>query len=145
MTPKTKEAVIEAFSFGTPAHEKMDLVKELRHVNGHLSKQFVENVLVRVLREDPNAIVRHEAAFSLGCLHWGEIPLAAASVESLCEAAVNDPSSVVRHEAAEVLGGVSGPGVRKSLERLLGDPDEDVAETARISLARNDVEIGKVG
>lgn len=138
MIPENEEAVIEALSFGAPVHERMDLVEELGNVNRHLSKHFVEKILVRVLREDPNAIVRHEAAFVLGSLHWGGKTLSTASIDALCETALHDPSSVVRHEAAESLGCIFEPRVRKALEQLRFDSSEDVVETARISLKRHD-------
>lgn len=47
----------------------MGVVEKLAHVRGDISKHFVKSVLVQFLKEDPNAIVHHEAAFSLGSLH----------------------------------------------------------------------------
>jgi hypothetical protein len=136
--PETEEAVVQALSVDTPVHERMDLVDELGNAKGSLSNNFVEKLLVRVLNEDPSAIVRHEAAFILGSLHRDRKPLDTASIDALCEAAVHDPSGVVRHEAAEALGCIPELRVRNVLERLLGDLNEDVVETARIGLERHD-------
>ena len=113
-------------------------MEKMGHTNKHLSVQFVENLLVRVLEEDPNPIVRHEAAFSLGSLHWGVKQLSTGSVDKLCDAALHDASDVVRHEAAEVLGHLRLPYVRGTLEQLLHDSSGDVVETARIGLERYD-------
>ena len=137
MFPETEQGVLEGLSFGAPAHDRMDLVEQLGHASRNLSNKFIEEVLVHVMKEDPNSIVRHEAACSLGRLHWDGKPLATATIHALCEAAERDRSCVARHEAAEVLGSISHPRVLQSLNRLLDDPDEDVVETARISLARH--------
>ncbi|MEK0345128.1 MAG: HEAT repeat domain-containing protein, partial [Nitrosopumilus sp.] len=54
--------------------------------------------IARVLKNDENELVRHEAAFSLGQMcHSNVIP-------SLTYATLNDPSMFVRHEAAIALG-----------------------------------------
>ena len=137
--PDTEDEIVEALSLGTPAYKRMDLVGELGNLNVHLSRPIVENILVWVLNKDPNAIVRHEAAFVLGRLHRGSKPLSITSVGVLCETALHDPSGVVRHEAAESLGCIPDPRVRKVLEQLLFDISEDVVETARIGLERHDL------
>ena len=136
MIPESEGAAIEALSVDTAAYKRMDIVERLGHANKHLSMHFVENLLVRVLKEDPNPIVRHEAAFSLGSLHSGERQLTIASVDELCDAALHDVSGVVRHEATEVLGHIRLPQVRRTLEQILRDSSGDVVETARIGLER---------
>ena len=98
--------------------------------------RLVEGVLVEVPRTDPNPIVRHEAAFGLGRLYSQHKAADSDRIDGLCAAALSDRSSVVRHEAAESLGEFPYPQARQSLRLLLDDPDEDVVETARISLAR---------
>ena len=139
MIPRAEEAIVKALSVDVPAHERMDVVEELGHANGHLRKHFVENVLVRVLKEDPNPIVRHEAAFSLGSLHGRGRQLRAASIDALCEAAHHESSIVVRHEAAEALGWIPDPKVHNTLELIARDSSADVVETARISLGRHEL------
>lgn len=138
MIPETEDEAIAALSFDTAAYKRMDIVEKLGHTNKHLSVHFVENILVRVLKEDPNPIVRHEAAFSLGSLHWGVRQLSIGSVDKLCDVALHDASDVVRHEAAEVLGHLRLPCVPRTLEQLLHDSSGDVVETARIGLERYD-------
>ena len=133
-----KEAAMKASLFAMRSHQRMDFLEGLGKVRGRLRKQFVEKLLVIVLREDSNAIVRHEAAFILGSLHRNGKPLSIASIEALCERALHDPSSVVRHEAAESLGWIPEPRARKALEQLLLDSNEDVVETARICLGRRE-------
>ena len=85
--------------------------------------------IARVLRDDPNALVRHEAAFSLGqmCYSSGIGPLA--------EATVGDPSMFVRHEAAIALGVVGSGDARGVLERALSDKDQSVVESAVVALS----------
>ncbi len=85
--------------------------------------------IAKVLRDDPNELVRHEAAFSLGqmCYSSGIGPLA--------EATINDPSMFVRHEAAIALGVVGSGEAREVLEKALGDRDAPVAESAVVALS----------
>lgn len=138
MNSETEKRIVAGLSFSEPTYKRMDLVEKLGGADETLCRKFVEKILVLALNKDPSAIVRHEAAFSLGRLHRTVQPLTCPSVEALCQAALNDRSNVVRHEAAEVLGSISGFAVQRTLEILLNDPDEDVVETARISLARHD-------
>jgi len=137
MTLEAEKQVLDGLSFDLPAHERMDLVEGLGHADEPLDQQFLQYVLIQVLKKDPNAIVRHEAAFSLGSLHCRGRNFSGAAIEALCDAAQNDPSNVVRHEAAEVLGWIVSPKVRKVLELLLCDISDDVVDTARISLDRH--------
>ena len=138
MNSEAEKRVIVGLSFSEPTYKRMNLVEELGDAGETLGRKFVEKILVLVLNKDPSAIVRHEAAFSLGRLHRTAQPLTCPSVEALCQAALNDRSHVVRHEATEVLGSIPGSAVQRTLKRLLNDPDEDVVETAHISLARHD-------
>ena len=85
--------------------------------------------IARVLKNDPNELVRHEAAFSLGqmCHSSGIGPLA--------DATLNDPSMFVRHEAAIALGVIGSTDAKDALQRALDDQDRPVAESAVIALS----------
>lgn len=83
--------------------------------------------IIEVLKNNPSAIVRHEAASSLGEIASVE------AVQALAEAILKDPSSLVRHESAEALGWIPTPESRKALEAVLMDKGKEVVETARIS------------
>ena len=86
----------------------------------------------RVLENDKNALVRHEAAFSLGQLGY---PSATAA---LSNAVKSDPSYFVRHEAAIALGVIGSEDARETLNEALKDESEEVRESAIIALANLD-------
>jgi HEAT repeat protein len=85
--------------------------------------------LSQVLEHDANALVIHEAAFSLGQLGFksGIIPL--------IHAVEFDPSFFVRHEAAIALGVIGSAKARATLIEALGDANEEVRESALVALA----------
>jgi len=82
-----------------------------------------------VLKNDPNELVRHEAAFSLGqmCYHSGIKPLE--------DAVRNDPSFFVRHEAAIALGVIGSQEAKETLQKALEDSSEPVRESAIVALS----------
>lgn len=83
----------------------------------------------KVLKEDDNELVRHEAAFSLGQMCYSS------SIPPLVDATLNDPSMFVRHEAAIALGVVGNHDAQLALEKALNDPDKPVAESAIVALS----------
>jgi deoxyhypusine monooxygenase len=85
-----------------------------------------------VLKRDTNALVRHEAAFSLGQLGF------TSGIQALSDAVENDPSFFVRHEAAVALGVIGSEDARGTLERALADESEEVRESAEVALANLD-------
>ncbi len=86
----------------------------------------------RVLENDMNALVRHEAAFSLGQLGY------TAATAALSNAVKSDPSYFVRHEAAIALGVIGSEDARETLNEALKDESEEVRESAIIALANLD-------
>lgn len=86
----------------------------------------------RVLESDKNALVRHEAAFSLGQLGY------TAATAALSNAVKSDPSDFVRHEAAIALGVIGSEDARETLNEALKDESEEVRESAIIALANLD-------
>lgn len=86
----------------------------------------------RVLEDDKNALVRHEAAFSLGQIGYQT------AMPALFNAIKSDPSYFVRHEAAVALGVIGSEEGREILNEALKDESEEVRESAIIALANID-------
>ena len=85
--------------------------------------------IAKVLKNDENELVRHEAAFSLGQMCYSS------SIQPLTDATLNDPSMFVRHEAAIALGVVGSNEAKEALEKALDDPDKPVVESAIVALS----------
>jgi len=85
--------------------------------------------IAKVLKNDTNERVRHEAAFSLGQMCYSSCIL------PLEDATKNDSSMFVRHEAAIALGVVGSKSARETLEEALNDPDEPVRDSAVVALS----------
>ena len=85
--------------------------------------------IAKVLKNDDNELVRHEAAFALGQMSYSS------AIPPLTDATLNDPSMFVRHEAAIALGVVGNKEARQALEKALDDPDEPVVESAVVALS----------
>ncbi len=85
--------------------------------------------IAKVLKNDENELVRHEAAFSLGQMCYSS------AIPPLNDATLNDPSMFVRHEAAIALGVVGSKGAKETLEKALNDPDKPVVESAIVALS----------
>jgi HEAT repeat protein len=113
---------------------RMEFVSELLRVKDS-DWRLVEKFAAKVLLEDANPIVRHEAAFVLGELReTGRIGdgLGATALQA---AAISDTSSIVRHEAAESVYCFRGESVDAVLLKLLDDEIEDVRLTAAMSIS----------
>ncbi len=85
--------------------------------------------VAKVLKNDPNELVRHEAAFSLGQMGYNS------GIQPLENATKNDVSMFVRHEAAIALGVVGSQEAKETLEQTLDDPDGSVRESAVVALS----------
>jgi len=88
--------------------------------------------VAKVLKNDPNELVRHEAAFSLGQMGYSS------GVKPLEDATKNDPSMFVRHEAAIALGVIGSKEAIPILEEALKDPDKPVVQSAVVALSNID-------
>jgi len=88
--------------------------------------------VAKVLKNDPNELVRHEAAFSLGQMGYSS------GIKPLEDATKNDPSMFVRHEAAIALGVIGSKEAIPTLEEALKDPDKPVIESAVVALSNID-------
>lgn len=85
--------------------------------------------IAKVLKNDENELVRHEAAFSLGQMGYRSC------ITHLEDATKNDPSMFVRHEAAIALGVVGAKEAKPTLEQALQDPSVPVQESAVVALS----------
>ena len=85
--------------------------------------------IAKVLKNDENELVRHEAAFSLGQMCYSS------SIGPLADATLHDSSMFVRHEAAIALGVVGSKDAKETLEKALKDPDKPVVESAIVALS----------
>lgn len=83
----------------------------------------------KVLKNDLNELVRHEAAFSLGQMGYSS------GIEALEDATKNDSSMFVRHEAAIALGVIGSKDATQTLQKALHDPDKPVVESAVVALS----------
>jgi hypothetical protein len=92
----------------------------------------IADLLVWVLRNDDNGIVKHEAAFQIGLRNMR------AKIPYLVNSALNDKSELVRHEATESLGFMRAHECKETLRKMLEDPSEAVRETAVLMLKRLD-------
>lgn len=88
--------------------------------------------VAKVLKNDSNELVRHEAAFSLGQMGYSS------GIKPLEDATKNDPSMFVRHEAAIALGVIGSKDAIPTLEEALKDPDKPVVESAVVALSNID-------
>jgi len=88
--------------------------------------------VAKVLKNDSNELVRHEAAFSLGQMGYS------IGVAPLVDVTLNDPSMFVRHEAVIALGVIGSQNAKAALEKALDDPDKPVVESAVIALSNID-------
>ncbi len=85
--------------------------------------------IARVLKNDSNELVRHEAAFSIGQMGHSS------GVKHLEDATLNDPSMFVRHEAAIALGVIGNKEAKEALTKALSDPEQPVVESAVVALS----------
>ena len=122
---------------------RMSCLEQLAAMPKMPRSHILVSLLLRTLREDPNAVVRHEAAFVLGRVHDLHSDLVGDEVFlALCKSARIDSSIIVRHEATEVLGNLADPRVIGVLHELAEDDNVDVALTATLGLERQALDRG---
>ena len=90
------------------------------------------NIISKVLKEDVDELVRHEAAFSLGQLRF------TSGIKAISDAVNNHSTLFVRHEAAVALGVIGSEDAREILITALNDPSEEVKKSALVALANLD-------
>ena len=84
----------------------------------------IADLMVWVLLNDDNGIVKHEAAFQIGVRNMKD------KIPYLINSALNDKNELVRHEAIEALGLIRAHGCKETLRKMLEDPSDAVRETA---------------
>ena len=67
--------------------------------------------IAKVLKNDENELVRHEAAFALGQMNYSS------AIPPLNDATLHDPSMFVRHEAAIALGVVGSKDAKDTKKK----------------------------
>lgn len=90
----------------------------------------IADLMVWVLNNDDNGIVRHEAAFQIG-LHNMR-----AKIPDLVNSILKDKNDLVKHEAIEALGLLRDHGSKETLIKMLEDKCDAVSETAAFVLKR---------
>jgi hypothetical protein len=108
-----------------------EITEELINTNDPIFDEIAD-LLVWVLRNDDNGIVKHEAAFQIAVRNMR------AKIPYLVNSALNDKSELVRHEATEALGFMRAPECKEMLRKKLEDPSKAVRETAVLMLKRLD-------
>jgi HEAT repeats len=109
-----------------------EITEELINTDNDPIFDEIANLMVWVLQNDDNGIVKHEAAFQIGVRNMR------AKIPYLINCALNDKSELVRHEATEALGFMRAPEFKETLRKKLEDPSEAVRETAVLMLKRLD-------
>jgi HEAT repeat protein len=90
----------------------------------------IADLMVWVLLNDDNGIVKHEAAFQIGVRNMRS------KIPNLINSALNDNNELVRHEAIEALGLMRAHECKETLKSMLEDPSDVVRETAVFVLKR---------
>src|SRR5918993_1033151 len=88
----------QSMSATTSPGKRMRCLEYFADLNVVPDKDLIEEVLIKVLKEDPNPVIRHEAAFVLGRISCRS-EVGVKTISALCESARTDASTIVRHEA----------------------------------------------
>ncbi len=90
----------------------------------------IADMLVWVLKNDKNGVVKHEAAYEIGKQNMiNKIP-------DLLQAAVRDDDVLVRHESVEALGLMKTDEFKEQVKVCLKDPANEVRATTMFVLKR---------
>lgn len=106
--------------------DRFFIVNSLSESNNDTARSFLE----KALTSDHSAVVRHEAAFSLGCVGNAN------SCEMLKDAIQGDTSVLVRHEAIMALSEIGLEGDLNFLENSINDDNEEVLLSRNIAQKR---------
>ena len=90
----------------------------------------IADLMVWVLRNDDNGIVKHEAAFQIGVRNMRT------KIPDLLHSAMNDKSEIARHESIEALGLMRAHEATEKLKEMTASPSDAVRETAIFVLKR---------
>lgn len=90
----------------------------------------VADLFAWVLKNDNNAVVRHEVCYQIAGRNMRK------KIPDLAESSLHDKSALVRHEAIECLGIIYAFDQIDVMKKGLDDSSEYVRETARMVLKR---------
>jgi HEAT repeat protein len=90
----------------------------------------VADLMVWVLKNDDNGVVKHEACFQIAARNMRN------KISVLIDSSQNDKSGLVKHEALEALGLMRAQECLKEIEKGLRDDNQDVRETAMFVIKR---------
>ena len=121
-----RELIVRKQFSSLPVADRFDIIHSLSSAKTEL----VRRLLINVLRVDPSPLVRHEAAFVLGCLGGRKQAMAVRM------ALKSDMSFLVRHEAAMALAEIGAPEDVPALTARLGDRSPEVSISCRVALVR---------
>jgi HEAT repeat protein len=110
-----------------------EITEELINTDDDLIFDEIADLMVWVLRNDDNGVVKHEAAFQIAVRNMR------AKIPELMNSAQNDKSELVRHEATEGLGLIRAHESKEMLQKMAWqDRSPAVRETAAFVLKRLD-------
>jgi HEAT repeat protein len=112
--------------FALDETDRYSITNSVASIGGELAK----GLLLQILDRDGSPLVRHEAAFALGCV--GD----ASCREVLKRSLSDDQSFLVRHEAAMALGELGTSEDLATLEQGLSDTSREVAISCEVALNR---------
>ena len=92
----------------------------------------IADLMVWVLLNEDNGIIKHEAAFQIGLRNMKS------KIPDLINSILNDKSELVKHEAIEALGLMRIHECKETLRKMAEHPSDTVSETAVIVLKRLD-------
>jgi len=90
----------------------------------------VADLMVWVLQNDSNGIVKHEACYQIAARNMRS------KIPDLTYAALHNSSILAKHESIEALGLMRAFEAESLIKKVLDDPNADVRETASFVLKR---------
>ncbi|HSB56861.1 MAG TPA: HEAT repeat domain-containing protein [Nitrosopumilaceae archaeon] len=90
----------------------------------------VADLMVWVLENDNNGVVKHEASFQIAARNMRK------KIPDLVKSVQSDKSGLVKHESLESLGLMRAFEVEEMIAKAVSDPNHDVSQTAAFVLKR---------
>jgi len=114
---------------------RFSVTNSLASVHNSVSRMLLSSVL----QKDPSPLVRHEAAFAIGCV--GD----EACLPVLKNSLTGDKSFLVRHEVAMALSELGGRDEMIVLEKGLEDKSKEVVISCRVAIQRISEKLEQAG
>jgi HEAT repeat protein len=131
--PDRKNSFLKVLTSGS-AYQRFEA---LEHYTSAADNASDVSNLIRILKNDTDPIVRHEAAAQMLRLETINPSVTANMHKVICDALVQailtDPSIIVKHEAMEALSYVGDSSALEIFERLVDNPNCDIQSTAKLS------------